>query len=74
MPLAAQLRSARGRFTLPRPLLPFLRIELLAGLLVALALIPEAIAFSIIAGVDPRVCSPRSSWPARSRSSADARP
>jgi SulP family sulfate permease len=55
MPLAAQLRSARGRFTLPRPLLPFLRIELLAGLLVALALIPEAIAFSIIAGVDPRV-------------------
>ena len=40
---------------LPRPLVPFLRTELLAGLLVALALIPEAIAFSIIAGVDPRV-------------------
>ena len=31
------------------------RAELLAGLVVALALIPEAIAFSIIAGVDPRV-------------------
>ncbi|MEX1025961.1 MAG: SulP family inorganic anion transporter [Planctomycetota bacterium] len=32
-----------------------LRGDLLAGLVVALALIPEAIAFSIIAGVDPRV-------------------
>ncbi|WP_300343707.1 SulP family inorganic anion transporter [Nesterenkonia sp.] len=32
-----------------------LRTEALAGLVVALALIPEAIAFSIIAGVDPRV-------------------
>jgi SulP family sulfate permease len=31
------------------------RGDLLAGLVVALALIPEAIAFSIIAGVDPRV-------------------
>ena len=29
--------------------------EVLAGLVVALALIPEAIAFSIIAGVDPRI-------------------
>ncbi|HEV7950690.1 MAG TPA: SulP family inorganic anion transporter, partial [Glaciihabitans sp.] len=29
--------------------------EILAGLVVALALIPEAISFSIIAGVDPRV-------------------
>ncbi|TFD85522.1 SulP family inorganic anion transporter, partial [Cryobacterium serini] len=29
--------------------------EVLAGLVVAMALIPEAIAFSIIAGVDPRV-------------------
>jgi len=29
--------------------------EVLAGLVVALALIPEAISFSIIAGVDPRV-------------------
>ena len=32
-----------------------LRIELFAGLAVALALIPEAISFSILAGVDPRV-------------------
>ncbi|SFO61581.1 sulfate permease, SulP family, partial [Pseudonocardia ammonioxydans] len=32
-----------------------LRTEALAGLVVALALIPEAIAFSIIAGVDPKV-------------------
>ncbi len=32
-----------------------LRVELLAGLVVALALIPEAISFSLIAGVDPEV-------------------
>lgn len=32
-----------------------LRIELFAGLAVALALIPEAISFSILAGVDPQV-------------------
>lgn len=32
-----------------------LRTEVLAGLVVGLALIPEAIAFSVIAGVDPRV-------------------
>ena len=32
-----------------------LRGDLLAGLVVALALIPEAIAFSVIAGVDPKV-------------------
>lgn len=32
-----------------------LRVELIAGLVVALALIPEAISFSLIAGVDPRV-------------------
>lgn len=32
-----------------------LRTEVLGGLVVALALIPEAIAFSIIAGVDPRL-------------------
>ena len=40
---------------LPRPSASLLRVELLAGLVVALALIPEAISFSIIAGVDPRV-------------------
>lgn len=41
-----------------RPAMPsreVLRIELLAGLVVALALIPEAISFSLIAGVDPEV-------------------
>lgn len=32
-----------------------LKTEVLAGLIVALALIPEAIAFSLIAGVDPQV-------------------
>lgn len=32
-----------------------IRNDLLAGIVVALALIPEAIAFSIIAGVDPKV-------------------
>ena len=51
--------------TAPAPLEPtvrntlwspkMLRTEVLAGLVVALALIPEAISFSIIAGVDPRV-------------------
>ncbi|MFB4315873.1 SulP family inorganic anion transporter [Actinomadura sp. 21ATH] len=43
----------------PRPSAPItaklLRTEVLAGLVVALALIPEAISFSIIAGVDPSV-------------------
>lgn len=42
--VAATLRSPRR-----------LRTEVLAGLVVALALIPEAISFSIIAGLDPRV-------------------
>ena len=42
-----------GRFSLPTPAL--LRVELLAGLVVGLALIPEAISFSVIAGVDPKV-------------------
>src|SRR6056297_196119 len=32
-----------------------IRADLLAGMVVALALIPEAIAFSVIAGVDPKV-------------------
>ncbi|MDP1629823.1 MAG: SulP family inorganic anion transporter [Caulobacter sp.] len=41
--------------TLRREWLGNIRGDLLAGLVVALALIPEAIAFSIIAGVDPAV-------------------
>ncbi len=47
--------SARQKPTLRLPRPDLLRVELLAGLVVALALIPEAISFSIIAGVDPRV-------------------
>ena len=43
--------SVRAALRSPRRL----RTEVLAGLVVALALIPEAISFSIIAGVDPRV-------------------
>ncbi|MEP2776953.1 MAG: SulP family inorganic anion transporter [Luteolibacter sp.] len=35
---------------------PNVRADLLAGLVVALALIPESIAFSVIAKVDPQVC------------------
>jgi SulP family sulfate permease len=31
------------------------RIEILSGIVVALALIPEAIGFSVVAGVDPKV-------------------
>ncbi|MDP3967489.1 MAG: SulP family inorganic anion transporter [Nocardioides sp.] len=47
----AEVHTVMG--ALRRPAI--LRRELIAGLVVALALIPEAIAFSIIAGVDPRV-------------------
>ena len=55
-------KVAMSRPALPRSLsemrIPaprILRTEALAGIVVALALIPEAIAFSIIAGVDPQV-------------------
>ena len=41
--------------TLKRDWFANLRGDTLAGLVVALALIPEAIAFSIIAGVDPKI-------------------
>ncbi|OUM39544.1 SulP family inorganic anion transporter [Arthrobacter sedimenti] len=44
-------QSVRTVLRTPR----LLKTEVLAGLVVALALIPEAIAFSIIAGVDPRL-------------------
>lgn len=46
-----QEQSVLGALRSPRRL----RTEVLGGLVVALALIPEAISFSIIAGVDPRV-------------------
>ncbi len=41
--------------TIKRDWFSNVRGDLLAGLVVALALVPEAIAFSIIAGVDPKV-------------------
>src|SRR5699024_129153 len=47
----AQRRSVRPAFRRPA----WLRTALLAGLVVALALIPDAIAFALIADVDPRV-------------------
>ncbi|MDX1443459.1 MAG: SulP family inorganic anion transporter [Gammaproteobacteria bacterium] len=46
---------ARGANSLTRTWFFNVRGDLLAGIVVALALIPEAIAFSIIAGVDPQV-------------------
>jgi SulP family sulfate permease len=50
--MPSRLRPTRPDFLAsPR----VLRTEVLGGLVVALALIPEAISFSIIAGVDPRV-------------------
>jgi SulP family sulfate permease len=56
MTLPALSALPSPRFTRPSWLSPrVFRTEALAGLVVALALIPEAISFSIIAGVDPRV-------------------
>jgi sulfate permease, SulP family len=49
--VSGSARPSRPAWLSPR----VLRTEVLAGLVVALALIPEAIAFSIITGVDPRV-------------------
>nr|WP_206681770.1 SulP family inorganic anion transporter [Actinomadura sp. J1-007] len=51
MPVVLSRHVASGIPITPR----LLRTEVLAGLVVALALIPEAISFSIIAGVDPTV-------------------
>ncbi len=48
---ASETNTVRAALRSPR----LLRTEILAGLVVALALIPEAISFSIIAGVDPQV-------------------
>ncbi|MFI2296474.1 SulP family inorganic anion transporter [Isoptericola sp. NPDC019571] len=50
-PEATSSGSFRAAFSSGRAL----RTEVLAGLVVAFALVPEAIAFSIIAGVDPRI-------------------
>ncbi|OHV36282.1 sodium-independent anion transporter [Parafrankia colletiae] len=65
-PAAARTRPllVRVRARLPRlagaarpawPGLRTVRVELLAGLVTALALIPETISFSVVAGVDPKV-------------------
>ena len=51
LPAAVSSRLSRPSWLSPR----VARVEVLAGLVVALALIPEAISFSILAGVDPRV-------------------
>ncbi|GAA2072945.1 SulP family inorganic anion transporter [Aeromicrobium tamlense] len=51
VPEPGRVPTVRAALASPR----LLRTEVLAGLVVALALIPEAIAFSIIAGVDPEV-------------------
>jgi len=61
--LPTSTQPGGGAFALDGPMLHSikqnwfynLRGDVLSGLVVALALIPEAIAFSIIAGVDPRV-------------------
>lgn len=61
MTAATPTRDAASRYRIEPTVMQALRSprlltrEVLAGLVVALALIPEAIAFSIIAGVDPRV-------------------
>ena len=45
----------RVKFTGPEPTFALLKTELLAGLTVALALVPEAVAFAFVAGVHPLV-------------------
>ena len=50
LPFADQIVRPRNGFT-PRRI----SIEVLAGLTVALALVPEAVAFSFVAGVQPIV-------------------
>lgn len=51
LPVKTSARSLLPKVPAPAQI----RADVLAGLVVALALIPEAIAFSLIAGVDPRV-------------------
>ncbi|MFJ1588103.1 SulP family inorganic anion transporter [Streptomyces sp. NPDC088197] len=57
LPTSFPFPSARLRALPPPPWLSpkVFRVEVLAGLVVGLALIPEAISFSVIAGVDPKV-------------------
>ena len=59
---ATPLERQSVRRTLRTP--AWLGAEVLGALVVGLALIPEALAFSVIAGVDPRWgYSPLHSWP-----------
>ena len=53
--IAPNARPQRTLQKLKAEWFPNVRADLLSGTVVALALIPEAIAFSIIAGVDPKV-------------------
>jgi len=53
--LTLRLPASLSPATLRQEWFGNVRADLLAGVVVALALIPEAIAFSIIAGVDPKV-------------------
>jgi sulfate permease, SulP family len=53
---AARLSIAARKGSVARPFTPSrIKIELLSGLTVALALVPEAVAFSFVAGVHPLV-------------------
>ncbi|MBW3636452.1 MAG: SulP family inorganic anion transporter [Armatimonadetes bacterium] len=54
-PAAPTARLETPSQRLKREWFPDVRADLLSGTVVALALIPEAVAFSIIAGVDPKV-------------------
>jgi SulP family sulfate permease len=49
------MNATNKKHTFIRELLFNPRLEILSGIVVALALIPEAIGFSVIAGVDPKV-------------------
>ena len=53
--MTAETPVSTGSIAAPNGWFDNIRADVLAGLVVALALIPEAIGFSIIAGVDPRV-------------------
>ncbi|MBI1219372.1 MAG: STAS domain-containing protein [Rhodobacteraceae bacterium] len=59
MPSSAMAAFARAVSPADAPAVPYsladIRTELLAGLTVALALVPEAVAFSFVAGVNPLV-------------------
>lgn len=50
---AADVMSVRGSFRFAFSSLTRVRIEVLSGLAVTLALVPEAIAFAVVAGLDP---------------------